>query len=67
MVREIGHEALGKEATLCAAVTQASCQGEEYGARICVRDLGSDFITLESFRVITSRVRHGDDLCCCES
>ena len=63
---EVSHETLAKEATLCAAITHASCQGEEFGKRICVRDVASEYMTLEMLRVCTSRVRHGGDLCCVE-
>ena len=61
---EVSPETLAREATLCAAITQASCQGEEFGKRICIRDMASEHMTLEMLRVCTSRVRHGDDLCC---
>ena len=58
---EISAETLGKEATLCAAVTAASCQGEAYGQKVLVRDI--PHMTLELFRV-TSRVRHSESMCC---
>ena len=61
---EITRCTLAQEATLCAAITQASCQGEEFGQRVCIRDMASEHMTLEMLRVCTSRVRHGDDLCC---
>ena len=61
---EISLCALAHDATLCAAITQASCQGEEFGKRVCIRDMASEHMTLEMLRVCTSRVRHGDDLCC---
>ena len=58
---EISLCALAHEATLCAAITQASCQGEEFGKCVCIRDMASEHMTLEMLRVCTSRVRHGDD------
>ena len=57
-------ESVAREAVLCYAVTAASCQGEEYGSKVCVHDLANPHMTLSLFRTVTSRVRHSSDMCC---
>ena len=57
-------DSVAKEAVLCYAVTAASCQGEEYGSKVCVHDLANPHMTLSLFRTVTSRVRHSSDMCC---
>ena len=60
----IGVGRVAREAVLCYAVTAASCQGEEYGSRVCVHDVANKHMTLALFRTVTSRVRHSADMCC---
>ena len=57
-------ESVAREAVLCYAVTAASCQGEEYGSKVCVHDLANPHMTLALFRTVTSRVRHSADMFC---
>ena len=57
-------DSVAKEAVLCYAVTAASCQGEEYGSKVCVRDLAHPHMTKAMFRTVTSRARNSADMCC---
>lgn len=57
-------DSVAKEAVLCYAVTAASCQGEEYGSKVCVRDLAHPRMTQAMLRTVTSRARDSADMCC---
>ena len=57
-------DSVAKEVVLCYAVTAASCQGEEYGSKVCVRDLAHPHMTKAMFRTVTSRARNSADMCC---